>query len=475
MRNELSSGSPSSEFYLQVKQESAVFSNIMFILEKIESEHHLAALTATFKNIIDFEVTFAQAELRKIRGSFPNFDLNAQLLQNTLIFKENLKLISGSLIDSIWSQILKRATAGDEPLRTQEPFRSLWKPFDAIKELSEEEFSRSQSFNNIDGTCIETSPVNKIQRSCDKFSFELNIHGSARNSREVCLKELLKDPTLDNPNDPLIECPTTLAPGQSPTSNAREPTKLDRIIGEVMKLPPMPKASASILSQPERTSETERKKSGLDTDKSNDTISDKGFRVNTDVHKRNLAHDVTRTLHRGLSHTYSGTKTSSRSFEFDTRATHKERVAFDGGEYHDISERDSLTKAPTPEEEKTSCHLSASPKLDFPEYYRTSDNKRMSVCETISARVDHSTHWYKRSGTTSIKQSYQVSRDFFSKKKSLVFSNSTSKKRQEGISSEVADSKIVFRKKLPAEPRDRLSPEKGEFRNNTGKIKFLKV
>lgn len=97
MRNETSSSSTNSEFYFQVKQEAAVFSNIMFILEKIESESHLAALSATFKNIIDYEVTFAQAELRKIRGSFPNFDLSAQLLQNTLIFKENLKLISNSL------------------------------------------------------------------------------------------------------------------------------------------------------------------------------------------------------------------------------------------------------------------------------------------------------------------------------------------------------------------------------------------
>lgn len=93
----MTSSYPTSEFYLQVKQESTVFANVMFILEKLENESHMAALTATLKSILEFEINFAQSELKKIRGSYLNFDFNAQLIQNTVIFKENLKLISNSL------------------------------------------------------------------------------------------------------------------------------------------------------------------------------------------------------------------------------------------------------------------------------------------------------------------------------------------------------------------------------------------
>jgi len=87
----------SSEFFLQVKQDTGVFSNILLILEKIENENHMASLTSTFKSILEYEIAFAYGELRKIKQNYVNFDLTSQLLQNTLIYKENLKLICGSL------------------------------------------------------------------------------------------------------------------------------------------------------------------------------------------------------------------------------------------------------------------------------------------------------------------------------------------------------------------------------------------
>ena len=90
-----------SEFYDQIKQESLIYSNIMFVLDKIEVEQQLSLLTQTMKNIIEKEISFALVELKKIRMNYQTFDLNGQLIQNTLIFKENLKLITGSLSNLI--------------------------------------------------------------------------------------------------------------------------------------------------------------------------------------------------------------------------------------------------------------------------------------------------------------------------------------------------------------------------------------
>ena len=87
-----------SQFYSQIKQDSMVYSNILFVLEKVEAENHLSNLTSTVKNIIDKEVFFANAKLAKIQLIHQeNFDFNLQLIQNTMIFKENLKLITSSL------------------------------------------------------------------------------------------------------------------------------------------------------------------------------------------------------------------------------------------------------------------------------------------------------------------------------------------------------------------------------------------
>lgn len=86
-----------SEYYHQVKVESLLFSNIMLIFEKLNFENQLDDLTSSIQSIFEHEINFAKFELLKIIHTTPNFNLNDQLVQNTLTFKENFKLICASL------------------------------------------------------------------------------------------------------------------------------------------------------------------------------------------------------------------------------------------------------------------------------------------------------------------------------------------------------------------------------------------
>lgn len=86
-----------STYFMRLKQEANVYSNILFVLDKVEHEGHLTLFSNLLTQILEFEVKFAISELQKFDHQFVDFDINAQLVRNTLIFKENLKLILNSL------------------------------------------------------------------------------------------------------------------------------------------------------------------------------------------------------------------------------------------------------------------------------------------------------------------------------------------------------------------------------------------
>ena len=47
---------------------------------------------------------FAISELKKIKVKEPTLDFKSQLMNNIVIFKENLKLICSSTIDLVWKE-----------------------------------------------------------------------------------------------------------------------------------------------------------------------------------------------------------------------------------------------------------------------------------------------------------------------------------------------------------------------------------
>lgn len=87
----------------KVYNECKIFSSIIFILDKLEGDGYFDNIFESLQSIFEREMAFAVLELRKIKLKKKKFDIQNQLINNTFIFKENLKLIVGSLIDSLWN------------------------------------------------------------------------------------------------------------------------------------------------------------------------------------------------------------------------------------------------------------------------------------------------------------------------------------------------------------------------------------
>ena len=52
-------------------------------------------------------MVYAVLELKKLKEKTPYLDIQNQLFTNTMIFKENLKLITCALIDAVWKEKVK--------------------------------------------------------------------------------------------------------------------------------------------------------------------------------------------------------------------------------------------------------------------------------------------------------------------------------------------------------------------------------
>lgn len=125
-----------SSFYTAIKAEINLFCNSRLILEKVELDGTLQALGNMFSNIFTKEALFTVNELRKLKDRDRGLEIQRQLYTNTLIFKENIKLICGALIESTWRENL-RAEKVDETI--QQAKRDMLRGnFAEIKETEEE-------------------------------------------------------------------------------------------------------------------------------------------------------------------------------------------------------------------------------------------------------------------------------------------------------------------------------------------------
>lgn len=87
-------GKCDASFVNKLHQEVKVLNNIGFILEKINSEGFLAQIHNSISNLIDNELKFAMRELLNLDSKIGHLEAKNQLINNTYIFKENLKCIS---------------------------------------------------------------------------------------------------------------------------------------------------------------------------------------------------------------------------------------------------------------------------------------------------------------------------------------------------------------------------------------------
>lgn len=77
----------------KVKQEIQVISNIPFIFEKIENEGFYKPIYDSLEVLINNEIQFALGHLLSEESTSEINELKRQLVSNSYIFKENLKII----------------------------------------------------------------------------------------------------------------------------------------------------------------------------------------------------------------------------------------------------------------------------------------------------------------------------------------------------------------------------------------------
>ena len=121
----------------KVYSECKIFSSIVFILDKLENDGYFERIQSCLQSIFDKEMAFAVSELRKIKTKKKKFDIRNQLVNNTFIFKENLKLIAGSLVDTLWNEKIKPDTI--DLTISQAQLEINRGSFEEIEELCEEE------------------------------------------------------------------------------------------------------------------------------------------------------------------------------------------------------------------------------------------------------------------------------------------------------------------------------------------------
>ena len=88
----------------KVKQEIQVISNIPFIFEKIESEGFYKPIYDSLENLLNNEISFALKHLLGEDNPSEMNELKRQLVSNSYIFKENLKIIC-SLVSRLTSRV----------------------------------------------------------------------------------------------------------------------------------------------------------------------------------------------------------------------------------------------------------------------------------------------------------------------------------------------------------------------------------
>lgn len=140
----------STNLYSKIKHEAKIFSNIIYILGKIEQDGFFQSIADNYEKIVRSEMIYAVNELKKIQRKTPSFDLKGQLINNTYIYKENLKVLSNMIIDQIWKEKVKEDSISE--IVTTAALQNFYNRGEEIPEVrSEDEGSEHESVRNTTG------------------------------------------------------------------------------------------------------------------------------------------------------------------------------------------------------------------------------------------------------------------------------------------------------------------------------------
>ena len=86
---------PPASLMEKIKREIEVFSAVYDIFQKTQNENNITPIIDPIKSIIQSEIYFALEKLDNVSVLTDMSDLKRQVLMNSYIFKENLKIICG--------------------------------------------------------------------------------------------------------------------------------------------------------------------------------------------------------------------------------------------------------------------------------------------------------------------------------------------------------------------------------------------
>lgn len=95
MRIEGQSSDANALIFEKVKKEVEVVSTVYDIFEKVRAEGHGQRILDSLKSVISSEISYALGQLRPNARTMDSLDLKRQIITNSYIFKENLKIICG--------------------------------------------------------------------------------------------------------------------------------------------------------------------------------------------------------------------------------------------------------------------------------------------------------------------------------------------------------------------------------------------
>lgn len=303
---------------------------------------------------------------------------------------------------------------------------NLKQPFDAINEVSEEDISRSQSFNNLDGTCIETSPVNRYHKEANIPNLGESILKLIPSNTDLCMS-----PSSEN-NDKLID----------KTKNS----KLDQIIEDFMNSP----ASKRFINDSETNNQG--------TPFVIDVQFEKSLK-NTQAKTNRVFKKDNPLISRSYSQINSFPDPKKMSQIISDQNKNKKKDAFKIEQEYEYNNETTFKREikKTAHDETQQYNFLSSPATEFSDSNKFDDRKRFSLCENTSKTSDsYNCHWTKKQGSNS-KQLFSVSKELFAKKRpSIVMPKSQSKQKLEHVnSSESCENNQVIFKKSPLPGSDK--------------------
>ena len=295
---------------------------------------------------------------------------------------------------------------------------NLKQPFDAINEVSEEDISRTQSFNNLDGTCIELSPVNRYNREANIINPGESILKPIPTNTDLCMS-----PSLEN-NDKLTE----------KTKNS----KLDQIIEDFMNSP----ASKRFINDSETNNSVIPFGIDVQFEKS---LKNTQAKTNRDFLKNNPL------ISRSYSQIKSFPNPKKMSKIISDKNKNQKRDALKTELEYEYNSETAFKREikKTADEERQQYNFLSSPATEFSDSNKFNVRKRFSLCENNSKTSDsYNCHWTKKQGCDS-KQLFSVSKELFANKRlSIVMPKSQSKQKVEHVnSSESSENNLVIFKK----------------------------